>query len=163
MLRSGDTFINEPFIIASAFVVLIFAGSHRHFVSGRARHRIPAFGFRRRFKDCLVRAVSGSSVNSRLACSQSDFDTFCAERPSMAASSTARSRTILRVTVPRPAEFSVKAPCFSGFVFMGLNDCKSGKAFQDYALFLSGACHDLRAGHGIERKCYPAFDPGWRP
>lgn len=35
------------------------------------------------------------------------------------ASSTARSRTILRVTVPRPAEFLVKAPCFSGLVLIG--------------------------------------------
>jgi hypothetical protein len=46
---------------------------------------------------------------------------------------------------------------------MGLNDRKSGKAFLDYALFLSGACHDPRACRGIERKCYPAFDPGWLP
>ena len=37
----------------------------------------------------------------------------------MTASSTARYRTILRVTVPMPVEFSVKAPSFSGFVFMG--------------------------------------------
>ena len=37
----------------------------------------------------------------------------------MAASSTAHCRTILRLTVPLPAEFSVKAPCISGFVFMG--------------------------------------------
>jgi hypothetical protein len=37
----------------------------------------------------------------------------------MTASSTARSRTIPRVTVPMPAEFSVNAPCFNGFVFMG--------------------------------------------
>jgi len=61
---------------------------------------------------------SGSPVNSRLAWFQSDFDTSCIERPLMAASSTARSRTIFRVTVPRPAEFSVKAPCFSGLVFI---------------------------------------------
>jgi len=37
----------------------------------------------------------------------------------MMASSTARSRTILRVTVPMPAEFSVKTPSFNGFAFMG--------------------------------------------
>jgi hypothetical protein len=37
----------------------------------------------------------------------------------MTASSTARSRTILRVTVPMPAEFSVKTPSFNGFAFMG--------------------------------------------
>jgi hypothetical protein len=34
-----------------------------------------------------------------------------------------------------PAEFSVKAPSFSGFVFMGLKDRKGGKAFVSYALF----------------------------
>jgi len=37
----------------------------------------------------------------------------------MAASSTARARTMFRVTVPMPTAFSVKAPSFSGFVFMG--------------------------------------------
>jgi hypothetical protein len=36
----------------------------------------------------------------------------------MTASSTARSPTIVRVTVPMPVEFSVKTPCFNGFVFM---------------------------------------------
>jgi ABC-type uncharacterized transport system permease subunit len=35
----------------------------------------------------------------------------------MTASSAARARTILRVTVPRPAEFSASAPSLSGFVF----------------------------------------------
>ena len=34
MLRSGDAFFDEPFIVTSAFVILIFAGSHWHFVSG---------------------------------------------------------------------------------------------------------------------------------
>ena len=33
MLRSGDTFIDQSFIIASPFVVLIFAGSHWHFMA----------------------------------------------------------------------------------------------------------------------------------
>jgi hypothetical protein len=37
----------------------------------------------------------------------------------MTASSTARSRTIFRVTVPMPAEFSVKAPSFNGFILIG--------------------------------------------
>ena len=82
------------------------AGSQRS--DSGADSRIASFG-----------SMSGSPVNSRLACSQSDFDTSCAERPLMTASSTARSRTILLVTVPRPAEFSVKAPSFNGFVFMG--------------------------------------------
>ena len=36
----------------------------------------------------------------------------------MAASSTAHCRTILRLTVPLPAEFSVKAPAFSRFGFI---------------------------------------------
>ena len=117
MLRSGDAFIDQSFIIASSFVVLIVAGSHWHFVSGRAVHRIPAFGFGRCDSSAAsFESVSGSPVNSRLACSQSAFDASCAERPLMTASSTARSRTIFRVTVPRPAEFSVKTPSFSGFV-----------------------------------------------
>ena len=34
MLCSGDAFIDEPFIIASPFVVLIGTGGHWHFVSG---------------------------------------------------------------------------------------------------------------------------------
>jgi hypothetical protein len=34
MLRPGDAFIDQSFIIASPFVVLIVAGSHWHFVSG---------------------------------------------------------------------------------------------------------------------------------
>src|SRR5271166_2634171 len=64
-------------------------------------------------------SIPGSPVNSRLAWSQSDFDTLCAERPLMTASSRARSCTISGVTVPMPAEFSIKAPSFSGFVFIG--------------------------------------------
>lgn len=45
MLRPGDAFIDQSFIIASPFVVLIVARSRWHFVSGRAVHWIPAFGF----------------------------------------------------------------------------------------------------------------------
>src|ERR1017187_2431609 len=63
-------------------------------------------------------STSESPVNSRLACSQSDFDTSGAERPLMTASSTARSCTIFRVTVPMPWEFSAKVPCFKGLVFI---------------------------------------------
>ena len=63
-------------------------------------------------------SVSGSPVNSRWACSRSDLDASCAQRPLMTVSSMARARTIARVTVPMPAEFSVKRPCFKGLVFM---------------------------------------------
>ena len=38
MLRSGDAFFHQSFIIASAFAVLILAGSYLHFVPGRAGH-----------------------------------------------------------------------------------------------------------------------------
>src|SRR5690348_9598171 len=99
-----------------------------------------------------------SPVNSRLACSRSDFDASWAERPLMIASSTARSRTISRVTVPMPAEFSVKVPSFNGFVFMGLNHRKRGKAFVCCASSSSGACHDPRAWHGIWKMYCPAFE-----
>src|ERR1035437_3049837 len=63
------------------------------------------------------RPVSCSHVNSRLACSQSDFDASCAGRPLTTASSSARSRTILRVTGPWLAEFFIRASCFCRFVF----------------------------------------------
>jgi len=46
MLRSGDAFFDEPLTIASAFFILIFAGSRRYSASRRAGHRIPTFGFR---------------------------------------------------------------------------------------------------------------------
>ena len=39
-------------------------------------------------------------------------------QPVMTFNSTARSRAILRVTVPIPAEFSVKTPSFNGFAFV---------------------------------------------
>jgi len=45
--RFRHSFINKPFIIASSFLVFIFAGSHWHFASRRASHGIPAFGFGR--------------------------------------------------------------------------------------------------------------------
>ena len=47
VLCFGDALFNEPFTIASPFVILILAGSHWHFVTCRAMHRIPAFGFGR--------------------------------------------------------------------------------------------------------------------
>src|SRR4249919_3709302 len=55
VLCFGDALFNEPFTIASPFVILILAGSHWHFVTRRAMNRIPAFGFGRCFQDCLVR------------------------------------------------------------------------------------------------------------
>ena len=47
VLCFGDALFNEPFTIASPFVILILTGSHWHFVTCRAMHRIPAFGFGR--------------------------------------------------------------------------------------------------------------------
>lgn len=44
-LRFGNAFLDEPFIVAAPFVILVFTRSRRHFVSSRTRHRIPAFGF----------------------------------------------------------------------------------------------------------------------
>ena len=55
MLRSGNASFDEPFIVASPFVILIVARSHWHFVSGRAMHRIPAFGCGRGFRSRFFR------------------------------------------------------------------------------------------------------------
>ena len=55
VLRFGDAFINEPFIIASTFFVLIFARGHWRFFSGRAGNGIPAFGFGRGFEGGRLR------------------------------------------------------------------------------------------------------------
>jgi len=157
MLRSGDAFIDQSFIIASPFVVLIRTGCRWHFVPGRAGHRsqrsdsgaiqgLASFG-----------SVSDSPVNSRLACSQSDFDTSCAERPLMTASSTARSRTILRVTVPRPAEFSVRhlpsVICFHGqkLPHIRKNVCELCVVFIWRVPRSSCVSRDLK-------KCCPAFE-----
>ena len=119
MLGSGHAFIHQPFIVASPFFILIFAGSRGHFVASRARHRIPAFGFGRGFKRGLFRIHVRFARQFPLGLFPIGFRHLLAERSSMAASSTARSRTILRVTVPMPAEFSVKTPSFSGFGFIG--------------------------------------------
>jgi len=78
-----------------------------------------------------------------LACSQSDFETSCSECPLIAAISTARSRTILRVTVPMPAECSVIAPCLSGFVFI------------PFELWFMR--HRLRAVRGFNLACSAVF------
>jgi len=64
----------------------------------------------------LDSVTSRSPTNSRLAASQSDFDTSCAVRPCASASSTARSRTILRVA--RPSKSSVRENSVGGFIFM---------------------------------------------
>ena len=47
MLRPGDAFIDQSLLVASSFVIFIFAWSHWRFVSGGATYRIPAFGFGR--------------------------------------------------------------------------------------------------------------------
>jgi len=68
--------------------------------------------------------------------------------------------------VPRPAEFSVRAPFLNGFVFMGLRERKSGKALVNHTPSSSGVCHDPRAGRGIWKKCdlvFETLDPGWLP
>jgi hypothetical protein len=54
-LRFGDAFINQSFIVAATFLILIFARSHWHFMPGRTGQRIPAFRFRRRFKNRFFR------------------------------------------------------------------------------------------------------------
>ena len=47
MLRVGHAFFDQPLIVAPSLLVLIGTGGRRRFVSGRARHRVPAFGFGR--------------------------------------------------------------------------------------------------------------------
>jgi len=69
-------------------------------------------------KSASFGSISRFSVNSRLAYSHSFIDALSGERPLMTASSHGRSRTIAPVTVPRPTEFPVKAPCLSGLVFI---------------------------------------------
>src|SRR5665213_675734 len=116
--RFGDAFIHEAFIVTSPVVVFIFAGSGRHFMSGGTSHRIPAFRFGRGIKHRLFWIHFRFARQFPFGLFPMGFETSCAERPLMTASSIARSRTIFRVTVPMPSEFSVKAPCFSGLVFM---------------------------------------------
>ena len=45
VLRFGGAFFDETFIIAPPLVILIVTGSLWRFMSGRARHRVPALGF----------------------------------------------------------------------------------------------------------------------
>ena len=118
MLRSFHAFFDQSLIVAPPLVVLIGAGGHRHFAALRTRHRIPAFGFGRRLKRRLFRICVRFPRQFPLGLFPIGLGRLRAERPLMRASSSARSRTMLRVTVPMPVECSVNRPVFSGFVIM---------------------------------------------
>jgi hypothetical protein len=81
----------------------------------------------------------------------------------MIASSAARARTILRVTVPTPAEFSEMTPFFEWICFHKLK-ITARERFGRYATFSFRACRDPHARRGIWKKCCRVFwvlDGAW--
>src|SRR5450432_4436336 len=78
----------------------------------------------------------------------------------MAASSTARFFTISGVTVPRPAEFSVKAPSFNGFVFISKKLSCVWKRLRVVRRFHFAHAAILRFVAGLREHLVPLFGFG---
>jgi hypothetical protein len=73
LLGSPHSFVDESFIVASAFLVFIFAGSNRHLACQQSGHRIPSFRFGSDSSNVSFGSASDLPVNSRFACSQFRF------------------------------------------------------------------------------------------
>ena len=157
VLRSGYAFFDQSLIVAPSLLVLIGTGGRWRFVSGRAGHRVPAFGFGRRFKRHLFWVRVRFPRQLPLGLFPIGFRHLLRGAALMTDSSTARSRTILRVTVPMPAEFSVKTPSFNGFAFMGSSSPSVRECLGVMRRFQSGAHRNPPECRGILKKYCPAF------
>jgi len=154
--RFGDAFIHESFIVTSPFVVFIFAGSGRHFMSGGTSHRIPAFRFGRGIKHRLF------WIHFRFA-RQFPFGLFPIGFRDFLRGTTVDDRQFNR---PLAHHFSGDgADAFGIFSqgtllqWIGVHGSKitaremSGRC----ARFSFRACRDPRACRGIGKKCCPVL------